>query len=143
MKRPSASLALVAAFAIVFLFFIQSAGTLVESIYIMDLMNTSMDEKALGLLFFFSPVLLVPFYKKFPRGSLWFAFALAFITRGLLPSLKTAQQVFAAGVDMSGRNRIDHIFVSHSLGVRNPFYILPPESATDHPVHWAEIFWQK
>lgn len=70
MKRPSASLALVAAFAIVFLFFIQSAGTLVESIYIMDLMNTSMDEKALGLLFFFSPVLLVPFYKKFPRGSL-------------------------------------------------------------------------
>jgi len=66
MKRPSASLALVAVFAVVFLFFIQSAGTLVESIYIMDLMNTSMDEKALGLLFFFSPVLLVPFYKKIP-----------------------------------------------------------------------------
>ena len=46
------------------------------------------------------------------------------------------------GLDMSGKNRIDHIFISPSLGVRNPMYILPPESATDHPVHWAEIFWQ-
>jgi endonuclease/exonuclease/phosphatase family metal-dependent hydrolase len=43
--------------------------------------------------------------------------------------------------DMSGDNRIDHIFVSISLGVRNPIYLLPPASATDHPVHWAEIFW--
>ena len=47
------------------------------------------------------------------------------------------------GVDMSGDNRIDHIFVSHSLGIRAPTYLLPPESATDHPAHWAEIFWGK
>ncbi len=46
------------------------------------------------------------------------------------------------GVDMSGENRIDHIFFSPSLNVRNPVYVLPPESATDHPVHWAEIFWE-
>jgi endonuclease/exonuclease/phosphatase family metal-dependent hydrolase len=46
------------------------------------------------------------------------------------------------GVDMTGDNRIDHIFFSPSLGVRNPIYVLPPESATDHPVHWAEIFWE-
>jgi endonuclease/exonuclease/phosphatase family metal-dependent hydrolase len=47
------------------------------------------------------------------------------------------------GTDMSGDNRIDHIFISPSLGVRNPIYILPPDSATDHPVHWAEIFWKE
>jgi endonuclease/exonuclease/phosphatase family metal-dependent hydrolase len=47
------------------------------------------------------------------------------------------------GVDMSGENRIDHIFVSPHLGVRNPVYVLPPESATDHPVHWAEITWEE
>jgi endonuclease/exonuclease/phosphatase family metal-dependent hydrolase len=47
------------------------------------------------------------------------------------------------GVDMSGRNRIDHIFVSPDLKVRNPVYVLPPESYTDHPVHWAEIYWEK
>ena len=44
------------------------------------------------------------------------------------------------GVDMSGPNRIDHIFVSHSLGVRNPVYLLPPASGSDHPVHWAQIW---
>ena len=47
------------------------------------------------------------------------------------------------GIDMSGENRIDHIFFSRSLRVRNPIYVLPPTSATDHPVHWAEIFWDK
>jgi endonuclease/exonuclease/phosphatase family metal-dependent hydrolase len=46
-----------------------------------------------------------------------------------------------AGVDMSGENRIDHIFLSDDLTARNPVYILPPESTTDHPVHWAEIIW--
>jgi endonuclease/exonuclease/phosphatase family metal-dependent hydrolase len=50
-------------------------------------------------------------------------------------------KISASGVDMSGDNRIDHIFVSKTLGVRNPVYVLPPASATDHPVHWAEIFW--
>jgi endonuclease/exonuclease/phosphatase family metal-dependent hydrolase len=44
------------------------------------------------------------------------------------------------GVNMSGANRIDHIFVSRSLGVRNPVYLLPPASGSDHPAHWAEIF---
>jgi endonuclease/exonuclease/phosphatase family metal-dependent hydrolase len=52
-------------------------------------------------------------------------------------------EISSDGTDMSGRNRIDHIFVSHSLQVHNPRYILPPASATDHPVHWAEIFWGK
>lgn len=47
------------------------------------------------------------------------------------------------GVDMSGRNRIDHIFVSKNLMVRDPVYLLPPASATDHPVHWAEIHWEE
>jgi endonuclease/exonuclease/phosphatase family metal-dependent hydrolase len=46
------------------------------------------------------------------------------------------------GVDMSGENRIDHIFFSPSLSVRDPVYLLPPASATDHPVHWAELYWR-
>jgi endonuclease/exonuclease/phosphatase family metal-dependent hydrolase len=45
------------------------------------------------------------------------------------------------GIDMSGRKRIDHIFISPHLQVRNPVYLLAPESATDHPAHWAEIYW--
>jgi endonuclease/exonuclease/phosphatase family metal-dependent hydrolase len=45
------------------------------------------------------------------------------------------------GLDMSGINRIDHIFVSPHITVRNPIYLLPPESWTDHPTHWAELSW--
>jgi endonuclease/exonuclease/phosphatase family metal-dependent hydrolase len=45
------------------------------------------------------------------------------------------------GLDMSGWKPIDHIFVSPHITVRNPIYLLPPDSWTDHPVHWAEIFW--
>ena len=45
------------------------------------------------------------------------------------------------GLDMSGRNRIDHIFVSPYLTVSEPVYLLPPDSWTDHPAHWADISW--
>jgi endonuclease/exonuclease/phosphatase family metal-dependent hydrolase len=49
--------------------------------------------------------------------------------------------VGADGTGMSTRKRIDHIFVSPDLGVENPVYLLPPDSATDHPAHWADITW--
>jgi endonuclease/exonuclease/phosphatase family metal-dependent hydrolase len=51
-------------------------------------------------------------------------------------------EVSPDGTNMSGKNRIDHIFFSPTLAARNPVYLLPPESATDHPVHWSEIFWK-
>ena len=55
-------------------------------------------------------------------------------------------QVYPSGIsdegeDMSGTKRIDHIFISPHLSVRNPVYLLAPESATDHPAHWAEVYW--
>jgi endonuclease/exonuclease/phosphatase family metal-dependent hydrolase len=46
------------------------------------------------------------------------------------------------GVDMSGENRIDHIFLSPNLTAVDPTYVLPPDSATDHPVHWTDITWR-
>jgi len=52
-------------------------------------------------------------------------------------------EISPTGVDMSGENRIDHIFLSHNLAALTPTYILPPESATDHPVHWTDISWVK
>jgi len=44
-----------------------------------------------------------------------------------------------AGLDMSGRKRIDHIFLDDAWVVRQAVYIPPPDSHTDHPAHWAEI----
>src|SRR3990172_7421143 len=89
---------LVIAFGIFFLFFIQLAGILVESIYILDLMNTSLDAKALGLLFFFSLALLLPFRKKFPSWFVWALFGVLFISRGLTPTLNTLGRMVASGI---------------------------------------------
>ena len=89
---------LVLAFDILFLFLIQTAGVLVESIYILALLKTSLDEKVLGILFFFSPVLLLLFAKRAPTWFTWIAFALLLIGRGSAPYLNTTQRMLASGV---------------------------------------------
>lgn len=90
--------AVVIALGIFFLFFIQLAGSLVESIYILDLMNTSLDEKALGLLFFFSPVFLFFYPKKRPARTVWILFGLLFLARGLTPYLNTLGRMLTSGI---------------------------------------------
>jgi endonuclease/exonuclease/phosphatase family metal-dependent hydrolase len=85
------------AFGILFLFFIQMAGTLVQSIYILDLMHTSLDAKALGVLFFFAPVLLLPFRRKFPSLLVWILFGLLFLARSLTPYPDTLGRMLASG----------------------------------------------
>jgi endonuclease/exonuclease/phosphatase family metal-dependent hydrolase/uncharacterized membrane protein YjfL (UPF0719 family) len=85
-------------FAVIFLFFIQAAGTLVESIYILDLMNLNLDTKVLGLFFFFAPVLLIPLFKKFRPQLIWITFTLLLLSRGLLPYLDTANRMLASGI---------------------------------------------
>ena len=87
----------IAAFGIIFLFFIQLAGTLVESIYLLDLLHSTLDMKVLGVLFFFTPLLFLPLYKKFPRGLLWISFGLMFVARGILPYLHVAERMLVSG----------------------------------------------
>ncbi len=89
---------LMLAFAILILFIIQMAGTLVESIYIIDLMTTGLDEKALGVLFFVLPLLFLPFFKKYPRPLMWFLFALLLVSRGVTPYLSTANRLLSSGI---------------------------------------------
>ena len=89
---------LVFVFGILFLFFIRAAGTLVESIYILDLMNSKLDEKVLGVLFFFAPLLLLPFYTKRPRPLVWILFGILLLTRGLTAYLNTAGRFLASGL---------------------------------------------
>jgi endonuclease/exonuclease/phosphatase family metal-dependent hydrolase len=89
---------LIISLAILFLFTLQSIGTLVESIYILDLMNSNLDEKALGVLLFFVPLLVLPFFKKGGRSLLWILFGLLFISRGITPYLDTSSRLLASGV---------------------------------------------
>jgi endonuclease/exonuclease/phosphatase family metal-dependent hydrolase len=88
----------IAAYGILLLFFLQATTSLVESIYILELLNTSLDEKALGVLFFFSPLLLLLFNHRTPGWLVWLAFfALAF-GRGVLPFMDTTGSMLMAGV---------------------------------------------
>lgn len=89
---------LIIAIGILLLFFIQSAGTLVESIYILDLMTSGLDVKVLGVLFFFGPLLFLPFFKKYPRLIMWVLFSLMFVSRGLIPYLSTSNRLIAGGI---------------------------------------------
>jgi endonuclease/exonuclease/phosphatase family metal-dependent hydrolase len=86
------------ALGIIFLSFIQLAVTLVESIYLLDLLHSTLDAKVAGVLFFFTPLLLLPFYKKFPRGLLWGSFALLALTRCILPYLKVMPRMVVSGL---------------------------------------------
>jgi endonuclease/exonuclease/phosphatase family metal-dependent hydrolase len=87
-------------YALFFLFFIQMAGTLVQSIYVLDLMNTSLDARALGVLFFFSPLLLLPFNKKFPAWAVWSLAGLTILARAVTPSLPTSLRLVASGISV-------------------------------------------
>lgn len=86
------------AFGILFLFLIQSMGSLVEAIYILDLLKTSLDEKALGLLFFFAPALLFVFPKKPTKSGMWALFGLLLVGRGIFPYLPTLGRMIASGI---------------------------------------------
>ena len=61
-------------FALFLLLFIQSITVFIESIYILELLSTSLDEKVLGVLFLFSPILLFLFGRKVPRWLIWASF---------------------------------------------------------------------
>ncbi len=89
---------LIITFAILFLCIIQSAGTLVELIYILDLMTSGLDAKVLGVLFFFASLLLLPLSKKNPRLLVWLLFSVLFISRGLTPYLDTTNRLIASGI---------------------------------------------
>ena len=89
---------IILAFGIVFLFFIQGVGTLIESIYILDLMHTTLDSKILGFLFLFTPLLLIPLYKKFRPQLVWITFAVLLVSRSLMPYLDTANRLPASGL---------------------------------------------
>jgi endonuclease/exonuclease/phosphatase family metal-dependent hydrolase len=97
MKRHSF---LIVALGILFLSFIQLAGTLVESIYLLDLLHSTLDAKVVAVLFFFTPLLLLPFFKKWPRGLLWGTFALLALTRTALPYLKVFPRLIVSGLSV-------------------------------------------
>lgn len=85
-------------FGLLFLLFVQSIATFIESIYILELLSTSLDEKVLGVVLLFSPVLLLPFGKRVPQWLIWVTFLFLFVGRGTAPYLDTVGRMLASGV---------------------------------------------
>lgn len=92
----------IAGFGVLLLFWVQLTGVLIEAIYILNLLQTSLNENALGLLFLFSPVLLLPFGRRIPNWLLWLSCAVLFAARGLVPYLDTSERMLAAGLGCAG-----------------------------------------
>ena len=98
--------------AITILFFIQMTGTLVESIYVLNLLNTALDVRALGLLFFFSPILLIFFHKRPAQWFAWVSFGLLFFSRGITPYLNTTGRLLSSGVGTAAVMLLMVLFLS-------------------------------
>ena len=45
-------------------------------------------------------------------------------------------------VEFEQGRRTDHIFLSSGIDVVESYYLLPPESETDHPAHWSILRWE-
>ena len=82
---------------IVFLFFIELVTVLVESVYMLDLLNLTLDEKALGMLFLLSPLLLIFLKNKLPSYTLEILVVLLFLFRILTPLVNVNLKILTAG----------------------------------------------
>jgi endonuclease/exonuclease/phosphatase family metal-dependent hydrolase len=117
------SVTVIIAFSLAILFFIQLAGTLVQSIYILDLMNLKLDERAAGVLFFFAPVLLFPLFRRFPRQMAWVLSITLLVTRGMLPYLNTSQRMLAAGLGLVAAGTLLFLLLSAKPEGKTPMQL--------------------
>jgi len=115
-------------FALFFLLFIQAVTVFIESIYILELLSTSLDEKVLGVLFLFSPVILYLFGKRVPTWLTWFAYALLLVGRGVIPYLDTSGRMVAAGsASAAGLVLLPLMLVSYRTKERKNGWLIPAQ----------------
>jgi endonuclease/exonuclease/phosphatase family metal-dependent hydrolase len=82
--------------SLLFLFFIQQITFLIESIYMLNLLHTSMDSKALGILFLALPVLL--FVTKHNKTTYFTIISSMLLCMFLSPLLPTPLRIFSSGI---------------------------------------------
>lgn len=85
-------------FGILFLFFIQQISFLIESIYMLNLLNTRMDARALGILFFVSPISLL--FMRAPRRvpALHIPMILFLTASAITPWVSTSARILSSGI---------------------------------------------
>ncbi len=88
----------IALLTVMFLFFFQLVGNLIESIYMLDLLNLEIDEKIAGLFFLFSPIIILAFRKQIPNYFLEVVAIVAIISRLISPLMDTANRIITSGL---------------------------------------------
>ncbi|MFX1364129.1 MAG: endonuclease/exonuclease/phosphatase family protein [Promethearchaeota archaeon] len=88
----------IALLTVLFLFFFQLLGDLIESVYMLDLLNLSLDEKAAGILFLLSPLILLGFRRSIPDYFLEVVAIIAIIMRLISPLLDSASKIITSGL---------------------------------------------
>jgi endonuclease/exonuclease/phosphatase family metal-dependent hydrolase len=83
---------------VIFLFFFQSLGDLIESVYMLDLLNLELDEKAAGVFFLFTPLILLIFRKKVPNYFLEAVAIISIVSRLISPFLDSANRIITSGL---------------------------------------------
>ncbi|MFW9818783.1 MAG: endonuclease/exonuclease/phosphatase family protein [Candidatus Thorarchaeota archaeon] len=81
-----------------FLFFFQLLGDLIESVYMLDLLNLELDEKAAGLFFLFTPLILLFFRRKVPNYFLETVAVICMVVRLISPFLESALRIITSGI---------------------------------------------
>ncbi|MCK4779839.1 MAG: hypothetical protein KAT57_06625, partial [Candidatus Lokiarchaeota archaeon] len=88
----------IALLTVMFLFFFQLVGDLIESIYMLDLLNLELDEKIAGLFFLFSPIIILAFRKQIPKYFLEVVAIVAIISRLISPLMDTVNRIITSGL---------------------------------------------
>ncbi len=87
--------------SILFLFFFQMVTDLIQSIYTLDLLHTSLDEKVLGILFLISPISLLAFRNKIPGKFIEITAVILVISRVISPLVNTSLKIIVAGIGVA------------------------------------------
>lgn len=83
---------------VMFLFFFQLLGDLIQSVYMLDLLNLELDEKAAGVFFLFTPLILLFFRRKIPNYFLEAVAVVCIISRLISPFLDSANRIITSGI---------------------------------------------
>ena len=83
--------------SVLFLFFLQMITELISAIYMLDLLNTSVDEKAAGLLFLLSSIFLIFLKKDYSTQLIKISGIILIVARLITPLVATLGKIITAG----------------------------------------------
>ncbi len=104
---------------VMFLFFFQLLGDLIESVYMLDLLNLSLDEKAAGLFFLFTPIILLGFRHKIPDYFLEAVAVITIVVRLISPFLDSANRIITSGLGVGCFMLFLPVYFSQSIKSQN------------------------